>query len=382
MILGLPRERHRLEHRAGLTPSAVSRLVRAGHQVVVESGAGADARFGDRDYERAGGQIVYGPEEAYRRAELVCRVGMLATDELDLLARGSTICSFHHLAVVPRETVERLMDLEVTLLGYEIVADPDGMLPVLVPISEMAGQMAVHTAAGLLRNQAGGRGILLGAVPGVPPPTVLVVGAGTVGTAAARQALAAGAHVIVVDAELRRLRRLAGEVPPPMGPVVTAIASTDRLERFTAIADVVIGAVLVPGGRTPYLVTEDMVRAMKEGSVIVDVAVDQGGCVETSRPTTLADPTFQVHGVVHSCVPNMTSDIARTASRALADAALPYVSRIAEVGLEAALRRDPGLARGVYLYRGTLVHSLVGDLLGLPAPPLEDVLEGAGGRGA
>lgn len=371
MIVGVPRETHRHEHRAGLTPSAVSRLAARGHAVVVESGAGADAHFADRDYERAGARIVYSREEAYGRADVVCRVGAVARDELDLLRPGSAVCAFHHLAVASRATVERLMELQVTLLGYEIVADADGALPVLVPLSEMAGQMAVHTAAALLRNEAGGRGILLGEVPGVPPPTVLVLGAGTVGTSAARQAVASGAHVIVVDAELRRLRRLSHALP---GRVVTAVAGIDRLERFTAIADVVIGAVLIPGGRAPFLVTEAMVKAMKRGSVVVDVSIDQGGCVETSRPTTLADPTFTAHGVLHYCVPNMTADIARTASRALASAALPYVTRLADLGVEEALRRDPGLARGVYLYQGRLVHSLVAEVLGLPAERLEDLL--------
>lgn len=371
MIVGVPRETHRHEHRAGLTPSAVSRLCERGHSVVVEAGAGADAHFTARDYQNAGAQVVYSREEAYRRADLVCRVGVIAGDELDLLRRGSTLCAFHHLAVAPRAIVEALLDLEVTLIGYEIIADPDGALPVLIPLSEMAGRMAVHTAAGLLQNEAGGRGILLGDVPGVPPPTVLVLGAGTVGTAAARQAIASGAHVMVVDHEMRRLRRISREIPG----VVTAVAGRGRLERFTAIADVVIGAVLVPGGRAPFLVTEAMVRAMKSGSVIVDVAIDQGGCVETSRPTALDAPTYQAHGVTHYCVPNMTADIARTASRALANAALPYLARLADLGVDEALRRDPGLAEGVYLYRGRLVQPRVGEVLGMPTARLADLLD-------
>lgn len=370
MIIGVPRETHRHEHRSGLTPSAVGRLSRLGHTVVVERGAGHDAHFADPDYERAGAQIVYSREEAYRRAEVICRVGRVEPEDLELLRPGSTLCGFHHLAVTPREMVERLMELELTLVGYEVVGDRDGNLPVLIPFSEMAGQMAVHIAAHLLQNEPGGRGILLGEVPGVPPPTILVLGAGTVGTSAARQAAAAGAHVIVVDAELRRLRRLSTAVPG----VVTAVAGLDRLERFTAIADVVIGAVLVPGGRAPFLVTEGMVRAMKQGSVIIDVSIDQGGCVETSRPTTLGDPTYIVHGVTHYCVPNMTANIARTSSRALASAALPYVLRLAELGVETALRKEEGLARGVYLHRGRLVHPRVGEALELPVDALDELL--------
>jgi len=375
MIIGVPRETHRHEHRAGLTPSAVARLSRLGNTVVIERGTGLDAHFADRDYERAGAQIVYSREEAYRRAEVVCRVGAVDPEDLELLRPGSTLCAFHHLAVTPHEVVERLMALELTLVGYEVVADRDGSLPVLIPFSEMAGQMAVHAAAHLLQNEPGGRGILLGDVPGVPPPTVLVLGAGAVGTSAARQASAAGAHVIVVDAELRRLRRLSAAVPG----VVTAVAGLDRLERFTAIADVVIGAVLVPGGRAPFLVSEEMVRSMKQGSVIIDVAIDQGGCVETSRPTSLEDPTYTVHDVIHYCVPNMTANIARTSSRALASAALPYVSRLAELGVDRALREVTGLARGVYLYRGRLVHPLVAEAHGLEHTPLAELL-GEGGR--
>ncbi len=373
MIVGVPKEAARHEHRAGLTPSAAARLVQRGHGVVVEQGAGADAHFSERDFERAGAQIVYSAQEAYQRADLVCRVGAVARDELDLLRPGSILCSFQHLAVAPRAVIERLQALEVTVLGYEVIGDGEGALPVLVPVSEMAGQMALQIASGLLRSEAGGRGILLGQVPGVPPPTVLVVGAGTVGTAAARQAAAAGAHVIVVDAELRRLRRITEALP---GRVVTAVAGIDRLERFTAIADVVIGAVLVPGGRTPFLVTERMVRAMKAGSVVVDVAIDQGGCVETSRPTSLGDPTYTVHGVTHYCVPNMTADIPRTASRALANAALPYLVQVADLGLDEAARRDPGLAQGIYLYRGALVHPRVGETLGLPVSALSELLGG------
>ena len=372
MNIGVPRESHRHEHRTGLTPSGVARLVRLGHTVAVERGAGAEAHFSDRDYERAGAQIVYNREEAYRRSDLVCRVGALDPSDLELVRTGSTLCGFHHLAVAPRETVERLMELEITLVGYEVVAERDGSLPVLVPMSEMAGQMAVQIAANLLQNEPGGRGILLGDVPGVPPPTVLVLGEGAVGTSAARQAAAAGAHVIVVDAELRRLRRLAAAVPG----AVTAVAGLDRLERFTAIADVVIGAVLVPGGRSPFLVTEGMVRGMKRGSVVIDVSIDQGGCIETSRPTSLPDPVFRVHDVLHYCVPNMTANIARTASRALTSAALPYVAHLAERGVERALAAEPGLARGVYLFRGAIVHARAGEALGLPRTPLEQLLGG------
>lgn len=371
MIIGIPRETYRHEHRVGLVPFAASRLVRLGHTVLVESGAGDAAHFSPRDYQAAGGEVVYSRDEVYRRSDLLCRVGVLAADELEFLDPGSVLCSFQHLAVSDREQVQRLMELDTTLIGYEIIRDAHGELPVLTPFSEMGGLLAVQLAAYYLHTSAGGRGVLMGNIPGVAPPTVLILGAGTVGRSAARQALAAGAHVIVLDHDVRRLRA----VHQALGAqVVTSITAAERVERYTAIADVVIGAVLIPGSPAPRLVSEDMVRQMKPGSVVVDLSIDQGGCLETSRPTDLDDPTFTVHGVVHYCVPNLTANIARTASRALATAALPYLTNLAQDGLDDALRRDPGLADGVYLYRGKLVHEGVGRALGIAVTPLGELL--------
>jgi alanine dehydrogenase len=370
MIIGVPQETHRHEHRVGLTPYGVARLTRKGHAVVVEQGAGLEARFPDRQYEQAGAQIVYSSEEAYKRADLVCRVGMLSPDELDLIKPDSVICAFHHLAVAPRTVLERLRKLEATVIGYELVQDARGDRAILLPFSEMAGQMAVYTAAHYLQNEVGGRGILLGAVPGIAPPTVLILGAGTAGRTAARRAVAIGAHVIVLDGDLEKLRTLSHELPG----VVTQVPSPERLEQYTGIADVVIGAILIPGARTPFLITEEMVRNMRAGSVILDLSIDQGGCVETSRPTTLADPTYVVHDVVHYCVPNMTANIARTASRALSDAVLASVRELTDKGLEGALRDDPGLAAGLYLYRGELVNEQLAATLGLTTTPLATLL--------
>ena len=372
MIIGVPKETHRHEHRVGLNPFAVSRLTRQGHTVLIERAAGEAARFADRDYENQGGKIVFSTEEIYGRGDVVARVGMIAVEELDALKRGSIICSFHHLAVAPRRTVDRLMELEATLIGYEIIRDRHGDLPVLIPFSEMAGQMAVTIAAYYLQNEEKGRGVLMGNVSGVPPPTVLILGAGTAGYAAARQALASGAHVIVLDADLRKLRRLNHEFS---GRVVTAVPGMDRLERYTTIADVVIGAILIPGGRAPFLVTEGMVKGMKPGSVVIDVSIDQGGCIETSRPTTIDDPTFIVHNVVHYCVPNMTANVARTASRALANAALPYIMELASKGLETTLRENPDMADGVYLYRGRMVNPRTAATHSIPAAPLASLLD-------
>ncbi len=372
MFIGVPRETQRLEHRVGLTPYAVARLAHYGHTVVVEKGAGLTARFSDREYESAGATIVYSSEEAYKRADIVCRVGVLSAAELELLKPGLVICAFQHLAVMPREQVERLMKLEATIIGYEIIQDAQGDHPILSVMSEMAGQMAVHVAANLLQNEAGGRGILLGNVPGVAPPTVLILGAGSVGRTAAGQARASGAHVIVVDEDLARLRDLSREFS---GQIVTAVAGMAQLERFTSIADVVIGAILIPGAHSPVLVTEEMVKAMKPGSVILDLSIDQGGCVETSRPTTLDHPTFVVHDVVHYCVPNMTANLARTASRALANAVLPTLKDVLRKGLAQALADNSGLAAGVYLYQGRMVNEKVGATLGIPNVPLAKLLD-------
>jgi alanine dehydrogenase len=349
----------------------VSRLVQHGHEVLLEQQAGEEAHFSDHDYEKAGGRIVYSAEEIHQRADLVCRVARLDTRELDLLKPRSTVCAFHHLAIAPHEQVRRLMELETTIIAYEMIQDEWGDRPVLVPFSEMAGQLAVHLAAWYLQEEAKGRGVLLGNVPGVPPSTVIILGGGTVGRTAARQALASGAHVIILDDDVRKLRDINRELK---GRAVTAVASHERLEQFTPIADVLIGAILIPGERAPFLVTEAMVKKMKQGSVILDVSIDQGGCVETSRPTSPDEPTFVVHGVVHYCVPNMTASIPRTASRALVNAALPYLQALADKGPDAALRDDPWLARGVQLYRGKVVHESVGRTLDIPASRLGELL--------
>jgi alanine dehydrogenase len=374
MILTVPRETHYHEHRVGLAPFAVGRLVRAGHTVLVERDAGTAAHFRDRDYQEVGGQIVYDPDEIYQRADIVCRVSHLSSEELEMVRPGSVVCGFHHLAATPRERVVELEERGLTLLGYEILQDK-GRLPVLGPISEMAGQMAVQTAATLLHREGGGRGILLGSVAGVPPPTVLILGAGAVGRSAARLALAMGTHTIILDSKMDKLRDAHGDLDRRP---VTLLLGSDRLERYVGIADVIIGAILVPGERAPFLVTEQMVQSMKQGSVIVDVSIDQGGCVETSRPTTLKHPTFIAHGVLHYCVPNMTSNIARSATRAITSAALPYLIRLAERDPEVALREDAALRGAVYVHRGRLMHAGTGEAHKLPVTSWEEAI----GKGA
>jgi alanine dehydrogenase len=376
MQIGVPRETGRHEYRVGLTPWAAGHITRLGHTVVVEKNAGAGARFADDEYSAAGARVVYSREEAFKRADVVCCVTLLKEADLDLLRPESVLCGFHHLSVAPRAVVERLRELRMTMIGYELVQDAEGRRPLLTPMSEMAGEMAVYVAAHYLQNEQGGRGILLGGVPGIAPPTVVVLGAGTVGRAAAARAAAIGAHVIVMDDRMEKLRGIKQGVG---AQVVTQLATPDRLARYAAIADVLIGAVLIPGARAPFLVTEDMVRGMRAGSVIIDVSIDQGGCVETSRPTTVDDPVYVAHGVLHYCVPNMTSNVARTASRALSDAVLVPITSLADGGIDEALRTDPGLAAGVTLFRGEVVNAQLADVLGVPHGDIEALLARGGG---
>jgi len=371
MNIGVPLETHGQEHRVGLNPHGVDRLQRHGFDVFVQHGAGADSHFTDEDFTDAGAIIVFSAEEAYQRGEIVCRISALSEDEVDYIRPGSTICGFHHLAVRPKKMVEALAEKEVTMLGWEIVENDIGRRPILTTFSEIAGHLAVHTAAYLLEFDQGGRGIVLGMMPGITPATVVVLGAGTLGRTAANLLSGLGAQVIVLDRELARLRELSEMTS---GRIITAVASHRDVSRFTAIADVVIGAVLVPGGRAPFIVTEKMVKNMKEGSVILDLSIDQGGCVETSRPTHPMSPTYKVHGVTHYCVPNMTANVPRDASRALTLSAIPYVLEMASEGPDAALRADPGLAKGLYMYRGRIVNEQAATALDLPYTPLESVL--------
>ena len=374
MRIGVPKERSCHEHRVGLTPFGVSRLVHQGHEVYVERDAGRDSHFSDEDYVGAGATIVYRPDEVYGRAELVCRVGNLDAEETRFLAPGTAVLGFHHLAVTPKRVLAELVEREITAIGYELVESDSGdcRRPVLTSQSEIAGRLAISMAARLLEHEEGGRGIILGNVPGVPPATVVILGAGTVGTTAAQVAAALGAHVIVLDSHLPRLREA---VTAGAQHVVTALASPRNLRRYASIADVLIGAVMIPGGRTPYLVTEEMVTTMKRGSVIIDVSIDQGGCVATSRPTTPDSPTFQVSGVTHYCVPNMTTNVPRTASRALTISAINQIVGTANAGIDRALQAHPGLASGVYLYRGTMVNEAAAAAVGMKATALHEMLD-------
>ncbi len=351
MNFGVIRENTPGDRRVALTPSVVRRLVEAGHTVWVESGAGTGAMFTDQDYLAAGAQLAWSPAEAIQRADVVAKISVPTVNELRLCSPGMTVMAFYHLAVADRAVFQTLIEGRITAVGCEIIETTNGRLPVLAPVSAIAGQMTVPIAAHLLRSSCGGRGILLGGSPGVAPAHVVVVGAGNVGAAAARAAACAGARVTALDVDPEKLRRLLEHVPQ----VATCLAESDSIAAAVASADVLIGAVLVSGSRTPHVITRGMVETMKPGSAILDVAIDQGGSVETSRPTTIADPIFIWRGVIHFCVPNFTADLGRGASVAIAQGMLPYLLAIGHDGIERAIGRCPDLGRGIYTHAGACV---------------------------
>lgn len=354
MDIGIPRERREGEYRVGLTPIGVQLLTAEGHTCYVERGAGLGAGFSDRDYELAGGKVVYSTQEAYGRAELVLKVARPTAEEADWLVEGQTVMGLLHLAAARRSRVETLLQKKITAIGYEMIQLADGSLPVLTPLSQAAGRMTAQVAAMLLQNDRGGKGILLSGVPGVPPAEVVIVGAGTLGTYAARAFLGIGATVYLLDKDLARLQQVDSMLN---GCVVTMVSHEFNLRKVVKFADVLIGAILVPGARTPIVITREMVRTMKPRSVIMDLSIDQGGCVETSRPTTHRVPTFIEENVIHYCVPNMTAVVARTATHAFNNAAWPYIQAVTRKGVEQAIIDDLSLAHGVNTRGGEVVSA-------------------------
>ncbi len=371
MNIGVLSERVSSESRVCLTPAGARNLVMHGHRVVVESGAGALARFGDEEYQDAGAWVVYDREEVLGRSDLALKVSQLKGSEAEWLREGQAVMAFHHMAAAGRDLVDCLRARGATLIGYEVIEDAQGDLPILHAMSEIAGQLAVHVGGHYLETRAGGRGILLGGGTGIPPAHVVILGAGVVGQWAGRIAAGNRAQVTLLDSSVSALR--SAETALGRG-VITEVADPRAIARAAAYADVLIGAVLIRGEKTPNLVTRDMVEGMKRGSVIVDVSIDQGGCVETSRPTTLEDPIYVESDVTHYAVPNMSSAVARTASLALTHALLPFVTALADQGVETALKEDPGLRAGVYTYRGELVSEGVARTFAMPCQKISELV--------
>ncbi len=356
MRFGIPKEvqsKAREERRVGLSPAGVAELVRAGGEVFVETGAGEGAGFSDEEYRAVGAQIVYTPEEAYRRADVVVKIQVPKEHELSFVRPNSTIMGFLHLAVASQEILDTFIQKEVTAIGYEVIQRPDGTLPVLKPMSMIAGRMAVQIAGRLLEvHQKGGRGILLGSIPGLPPAEVIIVGAGNLGLHAADSFIGVGARVILVDRDPEKLERATHLFN---GKITTMLYSDHALKKLVKFADVVVLAVLVPGERAPILITRDMVKTMKPGSVILDFSIDQGGAAETSRLTPTEDQIYKVDGVIHFAVPNVPSWVARTSTHALTNALLPYLLELVGQDLPTALLKYEDLRRGVYIYKGQIV---------------------------
>ena len=369
MRIGVAREIKTDEYRVALTPAGARELVLKGHEVFVETGAGDGSSFPDADYERAGAEIV-SVDDAWTRAELLLKVKEPIAAEYPRLREGLVLFTYLHIAADAPLT-HALVDSGIAAVAYETVETDDRRLPLLAPMSEIAGRLASQAGAYFLEKPLGGRGLLLGGVPGVAPGRVLVLGGGIVGYNAAIIALGLGAQVTILERSIDRMRHL-DEILS--GRVSLVMSSTLQIESSIADADVVIGAVLIPGARAPKLVTRDMLGVMKPGAVIVDVAIDQGGCVETAHPTTHTDPVYTVDGILHYCVANMPGGVPVTSTKALTNATLPYVEAIADHGLARAVARDRSLARGVNVLEGKIVYEAVAEAHDLAFTPLEDVL--------
>ncbi len=358
MKIGIPRETRFEERRIALAPAGVDSLIRAGHTVYIEKGAGVGCHFPDEEYETLGAKIVYTAEEVFQRSDMIVKVNRLTEEESKYVKENQILFSFLHLAITEKRIFQSLLDKKVTAIGYELI-EQNEQLPVLQAMSEIAGQVAIQVAERLLEsNETIGRGVLLGGISGVAPAAVVILGAGIVGTNSARAALGRGASVIVLDTDLNRLRNLDTLFQKK---ITTVIANPYTIARGVKFADVLIGSVLIKAEKTPHIITEEMVKTMKTGAVIIDVSIDQGGCIETSRPTSISSPTYIVHNVLHYCVPNMPALVSRTATYGLTNSSMPYILAIANEGLSQALLHDSGLASGVCTFSGFCSNEIIAD---------------------
>jgi len=366
MIVGVPKETKQDEYRVGITPAGVEEMRASGHQVLIQAGAGVGSGITDEQYAAAGAEICDDPGDIYRRAEMILKVKEPLEPEYGLLQPGQIVFTYFHFAA-SRELTEAMMKAGIVAIAYETVSLDDGTHPLLTPMSEVAGRMCIQEGAKYLEKPMEGRGILLGGVPGVAPAEVVIIGGGIVGASAAKVAAGLGARVVVLDINLDRLRYLDDIMPKN---VITLMSDRHNIRDCVADADLLIGAVLVVGARAPVLVTEDMVKTMKPGAVIVDVAVDQGGCIETTKPTTHRNPTFILHDVVHYGVTNMPGAVGRTSTYALTNVTLPYALQIANLGYAEAAKRIPAIRRGINILEGRITCQAVADSFGMPCDPL------------
>ncbi|NOZ12932.1 MAG: alanine dehydrogenase [Acidobacteria bacterium] len=359
------------DNRLALTPQSVELLVENGHSVFVEKGAGKQTHFFDEKFEAAGAKILYSHEEIFGRSDVVVKADHLMPEELDMIREEQILLAFHHLAVSDPKTVKKLIEQKATVIGYELIEDEDGLLPVLYPTSEIAGQMSIQVASEYMKISRGGKGIVLGGIPGVPPAVVVVLGAGTVGRNACMAALGMGAQVIILDKDIRKLREIERLFQKN---AITAIATRKSIEEALKLADVVIGAILIKGEKSPHIVSKSMLKKMKKGSLIVDMSIDQGGCFETSRPTTPKSPVYTVEGVMHFCIPNIPSCVGRTGTLALNNVLYPFVNELAELGVEEALKTDRALRKGLYVYRGIPIHPVIEKMFGMRVKDIDSLL--------
>jgi alanine dehydrogenase len=371
VIVGLPKEIKDNEYRVGLTPAGVRALTDAGHEVIVEKDAGDGSGFEDALYQKAGAQIIDSADDIWARAEMIVKVKEPIEPEYPRMREGQLLFTYLHLAPDP-ELTKQLLKRKITGIAYETITDRKGGLPLLTPMSEVAGRMAIQVGAHYLEKMAGGRGILLGGVPGVPAARVVIIGGGVVGTNAAKIAVGMAAHVTIIDNNLERLRELDDIF---LSKISTLASSAYMIHDAISNADLIVGAVLVPGAAAPRLVTRSMLKDVPNGAVIVDVAVDQGGCIETTHPTTHSNPTYYVEGVLHYCVANMPGAVPRTSTFALTNATLPYALKLANQGFFEAIRSDAGLKAGVNTYAGHCTYQAVAEAQGLAYTSVDALVE-------
>lgn len=356
MNIGILKEDTKRELRVALTPAAVHSLISSGSNIYIEKEAGEAAHFSNQKYEEVGAKLVYTKDEVYGRSDIILKVAPPTENDLEQMHDSQVLITALHLAVAKPKITELLMQKHICAVAIELLEDEKGKLPILQAMSEIAGQMCIQVASRYLESNNKGRGILLGGVTAVPPASVVILGAGTVGYSAARMALGCGAQTIVLDRNLDRLRLLEHRLNYN---VVTGLVNEYNIKKALQFADVLVGAVLIKGERTPHLVSEEMVKSMKPGSVIIDVSIDQGGCIETSRPTTIENPVYVLHNVIHYCVPNMPANVARTATYALTNSLLPYIQQVVESGFEKTIEENAGFRRGICTYKGFCTHDSI-----------------------